>query len=83
LAKSFKDAKNAILASMLLIVFVGAFLTEREWLAEILEVLISAFVIIAGIAVGKSAGKSEYQESQRGRASSVAQANQDTGLDDQ
>jgi hypothetical protein len=49
----------AILALILLIVIVGAFLSEREWLADILKVLGSAFLIVAGIAVGKSAGKSE------------------------
>lgn len=48
----------AILALILLIVIVGAFLSEREWLADILKVLGSAFLIVAGIAVGKSAGKS-------------------------
>ncbi|WP_147324557.1 hypothetical protein [Shinella sp. WSJ-2] len=49
----------AILALILLIVFMGAFLSDREWLADILKVLGSAFLIVAGIAVGKSAGKSE------------------------
>ncbi|UNK38218.1 hypothetical protein MNR02_00435 [Shinella sp. H4-D48] len=49
----------AILALILLIVIVGALVTEREWLADILKVLGSAFLIVAGIAVGKSTGKSE------------------------
>ncbi|WP_416064993.1 hypothetical protein ACK9YZ_20455 [Rhizobium sp. ZK1] len=49
----------AILALILLIVVVGAFLSEREWLADILKVLGSAFLIVAGIAVGKSGGRSE------------------------
>lgn len=49
----------AILALILLIVVVGAFLSEREWLADILKVLGSAFLIVAGIAVGKSTSKSD------------------------
>ncbi|NTF63424.1 hypothetical protein [Rhizobium rhizogenes] len=49
----------AILALILVIVVIGALLSEREWLADILKVLGSAFLIVAGIAVGKSAGKSE------------------------
>ncbi|NTB04416.1 hypothetical protein [Agrobacterium tumefaciens] len=49
----------AILLLILLIVFLGAFLTEREWLADILKVLGSAFLIVAGIAVGKSTSKSD------------------------
>lgn len=49
----------AILGLILLIVLVGAFLSEREWLADILKVLGSAFLIVAGIAVGQSTSKSD------------------------
>ncbi|WP_146226085.1 hypothetical protein [Phyllobacterium leguminum] len=49
----------AILALIFLIVLIGSCLSEREWLADILKVLGSAFLIVAGIAVGKSTAKSD------------------------
>lgn len=49
----------AILALILLIVLIGSVLSDREWLADILKVLGSAFLIVAGIAVGKSGNRTD------------------------
>jgi hypothetical protein len=43
----------------LLLIVINAFLIEREQLTDILKVLGGVFLIVGGIAVGKSAGKSE------------------------
>lgn len=47
----------SILVLILIIVVIGAWLSDRTWLVDTLKVLGSAFLIVAGIAVGKSAGK--------------------------
>lgn len=44
----------SILVLIFVIVFVGAWIEDRNWLSEILKVLGNAFLIVTGIAVGKS-----------------------------